>query len=110
MTTRRILAVGVLCIAGAAASAADLPRLRDDQPLPAGEGSPGTVTFRHSSHVDPAQPRCGACHPRLFRMLETAATADGTPIRHQAMEQGRQCGACHGKGAFGFDGCDACHQ
>jgi len=26
------------------------------------------------------------------------------------MEKGGQCGACHGKGAFGFDSCDTCHR
>jgi c(7)-type cytochrome triheme protein len=93
-----------------AASAAELKNLPADQDLPAGEGSPGKVTFSHASHVDASKPSCTACHPAAYKILEKAATADGAPITHERMEKGAQCGACHGKEAFGFDDCSMCHQ
>ena len=98
-----------LGLAGAGA-AADLGKLPPDAVLPRGEGSPGQVTFRHASHVDPASPSCVSCHPRQFRILERAATASGAPIRHAEMEKGALCGSCHGKAAFGFDRCELCHE
>jgi c(7)-type cytochrome triheme protein len=109
-TTIRTLTL-LLVLAWAGAPRADgLQKLPPDLKLPAAEGSPGTVTFSHSSHVDPKQPGCTSCHPRLFKTLEKAATSDGQRIRHEAMEQGRQCGACHGKTAFNFESCDMCHR
>jgi c(7)-type cytochrome triheme protein len=78
--------------------------------LPTSEGSPGAVTFSHDSHVDAKAPSCVACHPRLFRILEKGMTASGEPIKHAAMEAGRQCGTCHGKVTFGFESCDLCHH
>jgi c(7)-type cytochrome triheme protein len=92
------------------ALAAGLEKLPPDHAFPAGEGSPGKVTFSHQSHVDPARPGCTNCHPKLFKTMETGVTADGSPIRHAVMEKGGQCGACHGKAAFGFDSCDLCHR
>jgi c(7)-type cytochrome triheme protein len=73
--------------------------------------SPGKVTFNHATHVDEAAPSCTACHPQLFKMLKAGATADGMPITHDLMNQGRQCGACHnGTKAFSFDDCTRCHR
>ncbi|HTP50877.1 MAG TPA: c(7)-type cytochrome triheme domain-containing protein [Anaeromyxobacteraceae bacterium] len=92
------------------ARAGELPKLPKDYSLPSSEGSPGTVVFSHSSHVDAKQPGCTRCHPALFRTLAKGSTADGQVIVHKSMEQGRQCGACHGKSAFGFDSCDMCHH
>ena len=86
----------------ATAARAEIPAEQD--------GCPDKVTFNHSSHVDLNAPGCTRCHPKLFKTLEKGATADGQPIRHAAMEQGRQCGACHGKAAFGFESCDMCHR
>ena len=108
-TLRTVILLLALGLAGPA-RADGLQKLPPDLKLPASEGSPGTVTFSHSSHVDPKQPGCTNCHPRLFKTLEKAATSDGQRIRHEAMEQGRQCGACHGKTAFNFESCDMCHR
>jgi c(7)-type cytochrome triheme protein len=108
-TLRTVILLLALGLTGLA-RADGLQKLPPDLKLPASEGSPGTVTFSHSSHVDPKQPGCTNCHPRLFKTLEKAATSDGQRIRHEAMEQGRQCGACHGKTAFNFESCDMCHR
>jgi c(7)-type cytochrome triheme protein len=110
--TNGLLAAALLLSAGLALPglAADLPRLPADAALKASEGSPGKVTFSHASHVDSKKPSCTTCHPRDFRILEKGMTAGGEPIRHADMEKGRQCGACHGKTAFGFDACDMCHR
>jgi c(7)-type cytochrome triheme protein len=106
---RRIAVVAAAVLATAAA-AGGLEKLPPDHPFTPGEGSPGKVTFSHQSHVDPARPGCTNCHPKLFRTMEKGATSDGSPIRHVVMEKGGQCGACHGKTAFGFDSCDSCHR
>jgi len=105
----------VLCLTllatGVAGAAGELPKLPRDCQLPSSGGSPGVVTFSHGSHVDAKQPGCTRCHPALFKTLDKMATADGQAITHKSMEQGRQCGACHGKAAaFGFDSCDMCHR
>ena len=85
------------------------PRLPADYALEPSEGSPGQVAFRHTTHVDPSAPSCVSCHPGNFRILEAGRTAGGERIQHEQMEKGRQCGACHGKSAFGLDRCDVCH-
>ncbi len=84
-------------------------KLPADYALRTSDGSPGKVTFSHSSHVDRKRPSCLDCHPGNFRILEAGKTTSGEPIRHAEMEKGRQCGACHGRTAFGFDRCDSCH-
>ena len=89
--------------------AAEPMKLPADFALEGAEGSPGKVTFRHASHVDPRKPACVVCHPRVFRILEAGKTSDGERVQHGQMENGRQCGLCHGKSAFGLDRCDACH-
>ena len=106
---RRLAVVAAVALASSAA-AGGLDKLPPDYAFKPGEGSPGKVTFSHQSHVDPKKPGCTNCHPRLFRTLEPGTTVDGTPIRHAVMEKGGQCGACHGKAAFGFDSCDMCHR
>lgn len=67
---------------------------------------PGPVVFRHSTH-DAADTRCSTCHTRLFPFRRA------TEVTHQAMGQGRQCGACHeGRRAFGTEderACATCH-
>lgn len=93
-----------------AAGAADLKDLPADYDIPTAEDSPGKVTFSHATHVDSAKPSCITCHPGNFKILEKGATADGATITHARMENGAQCGACHGKTAFGFDDCTMCHQ
>jgi c(7)-type cytochrome triheme protein len=112
-TTRWRLWLGALLIgAGLSPSAfgEGLRRLPADFSLQPSEGSPGKVTFSHASHVDSKKPACVTCHPGTFRILEPGMTANGERIRHAEMEKGRQCGACHGKAAFGFDSCDLCHR
>jgi c(7)-type cytochrome triheme protein len=90
--------------------AGEIKKLPEDVALPQGSGSPGKVTFSHASHVDAAKPSCVACHPAQFKILAKGSTATGAPIQHAVMEKGGQCGACHGKAAFGFDSCDMCHK
>ena len=106
---RVVTLAGAVAVATAAA-AGGLDKLPKDYTFPSGDGSPGKVTFSHQSHVDPKKPGCTNCHPKLFKTMEKGATSDGTPIRHAVMEKGGQCGACHGKAAFGFDSCDLCHR
>ena len=94
-----------------AALAQSLPRLPQDFTFPRGQGSPGTVTFTHRTHVDPRQPDCTACHPGLFKILEKGIPAEGGPVGHASLPAGRQCWACHnGKNAFGPANCLACHR
>jgi c(7)-type cytochrome triheme protein len=104
-----VLLVGLLAATSASAGG-KVTKLPADYAFPSGEGSPGKVTFSHASHVDTAKPSCVACHPQAFRILESGRTATGQPIRHQQMEAGAGCGACHGKTAFAFDSCDTCHK
>lgn len=101
-----LLAASLLLVASAAL--ADLPKLPGPLVLPQTGDSPGTVTFNHESHVDAARPDCTTCHPKLFRILKRT---QATPMTHDRMKQGQQCGACHGKTAFGFDDdCTMCHR
>lgn len=112
MRILRAAAPVALVLAVAAAWAGDLPRLPRALELPAGDDSPGKVTFNHDSHVDAAKPSCVSCHPRLFPMLQGKALKKGE-ITHEKMEKGQYCGACHGKGkaAFEFeDNCENCHS
>lgn len=99
-----------LALLAGAARAGPLQRLPPDRALAQGDGSPGSVTFSHATHVDEAAPRCLACHPRAFRMLEPGKTGSGAAILHREMESGTACGACHGKTAFGFESCELCHK
>jgi c(7)-type cytochrome triheme protein len=108
--TTRLVAVLAGALLASAGLAGELKRLPPDFVLPQSDGSPGPVTFSHSSHVDAARPNCVTCHPKSFRILEKGATASGEPVKHESMEAGRACGACHGKTAFGFDSCDVCHR
>jgi len=109
-------AVGVVtlvCLLAAAAAIAQgrLPRLPQTFTFAQAGDSPGRVTFNHTSHVDENAPGCTACHPRLFKILTRGIAADGKQITHDAMKQGRACGACHdGKKSFGFDDCTTCHR
>ena len=96
------------CHTGIPAGAPAAPRTGPkDVRLATSEGSPGTVTFRHSSHGG-ATAKCARCHPALFPMK-----ASGKPLDYAAMQKGATCGACHnGKEAFGVDDserCERCH-
>ncbi len=112
-TLRRVrlaaVAVAVL-LAAPALAGSKLQKLPADYVFARGEGSPGPVVFSHQSHVDAAKPSCITCHSKMFRILEVGRTASRDPIRHDRMEKGAACGACHGKAAFGFESCDLCHK
>ena len=115
--TRRLSIAGrcaaaLALMAGAtlALAAGPLHRLPADYAFPQGDGSPGKVTFSHTSHVDSKKPECLTCHPRTFRITESGKPVDREPIKHSRMDAGAACGACHGKAAFGFDSCDLCHK
>ena len=120
---RRATMLGLLLGAGLStvALAQGLRKLPPDFVLDQSDGSPGKVTFSHSSHVDSKRPSCIPCHPGTFRILQRGANPrvveEGEirglkriPVTHAEMEKGRQCGMCHGKEAFGFDSCDVCHH
>jgi c(7)-type cytochrome triheme protein len=103
-----VLALGLA--AGTAAAVGTLHRLPTDYVFARSDGSPGPVTFSHTSHVDAKKPACITCHPRTFRITESGRPQDRERITHARMEKGAACGACHGKEAFGLDSCDSCHK
>jgi c(7)-type cytochrome triheme protein len=108
---RSAACLALLAAAGAAAAASGkLHRLPQDYVFARGGESPGPVTFSHATHVDSSKPACMTCHPRIFRITESGRPQDRDRITHGRMEAGGACGACHGKAAFGFDSCDACHR
>jgi c(7)-type cytochrome triheme protein len=109
MTSRSLIPLVASLLLGGAALADDLPRLPAALKLPQTGDSPGVVTFNHDMHVDPSQPACASCHPRLFSILGRSATKRVKVVTHAAMEKGESCGACHGKQAFNFDDCTMCH-
>ena len=110
LTSSLGVATALLLAASLAAAGSSL-KLPPDKPLPQSPDSPGVVKFSHASHVDAAKPNCTACHPKPFQILGGGgAKKAATPIRHEDMEAGRSCGACHdGKAAHGLDDCTACH-
>jgi c(7)-type cytochrome triheme protein len=77
--------------------------------FPASPESPGEVTFRHGTHVDPDQPDCARCHATLFSLIQPGAPLTGA-ISAERMH-GELCGSCHdGQRAFATtEACDACH-
>jgi len=68
-----------------------------------GEGSPGTVTFRHLSHVDAAAPECASCHAAGFSIL--GRKEGGKKPAAGVMHDGERCGRCHDAG----QDCGFCH-
>ena len=94
-----------------AATTGVLDRLPPDFVYPRGEESPGPVTFRHETHVDPGNPDCTTCHPTQWKITEPNATADGRPATHERFDKGELCGACHdGDRGFKMRACDSCHD
>jgi c(7)-type cytochrome triheme protein len=73
------------------------------------EDSPGAVTFRHETHVDPGRPQCSECHAKLFSLLEPGRPKSGAPNGDRMHQE--LCGSCHqGTRAFAIaEACDACH-
>ena len=66
------------------------------------EDTSSSAFFPHSAHVEWSS--CASCHPRLFARQRE-------PIDHDAMRDGKFCGACHGKVAFPIEtACERCHQ
>jgi c(7)-type cytochrome triheme protein len=111
-TTKRsglLLTATALLLGAGLAAAYELPRLPGPLALKRGADSPGQVTFQHDSHVDAARPACLSCHPERFSMLGATSTEKRPAITHERMSAGRDCGACHGKDAFGLDDCTMCH-
>jgi c(7)-type cytochrome triheme protein len=98
----------------AVASATDLV-LPEDYTFPQSDNSPGPVAFSHWTHVDAAEPDCGACHATLFRLhapgmpIDDAAASKEEPAGGWFHEE--LCGSCHdGEAAFDVDeGCEMCH-
>ena len=82
-------------------------RLPPDVTYGGAEASPGPVVFSHATHVPLADDRCVACHPALFSILRPTRE-----IRHEEMNSGQRCGACHdGTKASGVqDACEHCHR
>lgn len=82
------------------------PKVPKPHVYPAGEASPGSVTFKHETHAGGAG--CAACHPKLFAMKAAPPKPDG------GMHEAAACGACHdGTTSFGAedpDSCERCHS
>ena len=70
--------------------------------------APGTVVFRHSTHVEIADNKCLTCHPQPFSILHPKRR-----FLHDEMNAGKSCGICHdGKTATATtdsDSCANCH-
>jgi c(7)-type cytochrome triheme protein len=81
-----------------------------DITFPQTEGSPGPVTFNHSTHVDPTAPKCATCHGQPFKLLNVRQTSPSAAKRD--MHAAQSCGACHdGRKAFSVEeGCTTCHR
>ncbi len=92
----------------------DLTKLPAEFTFPQGDGSPGTVTFSHETHVPRAEddgPACLACHGERGFSLRQHGKARLGEITMERMQKGELCGACHnGKRAAGLDDCTLCHQ
>ncbi len=72
-------------------------------------GPAGEVVFSHKSH---SMFKCPSCHPDPFKM-KAGATGGGKPLSMREMMDGKTCGKCHGKMAFGVTvgkDCVRCHK
>jgi c(7)-type cytochrome triheme protein len=97
----RMAAAGV---PGSARAGAATRRPPGPRTYPRSESSPGSVTFRHESHLRGAG-GCAACHPKLFKMTSSPPRPGG------GMHERSACGACHdGKTAFAAEDPDACSR
>ena len=103
------IVVLALCSAPTAPASDKAPRVPPDRLFAGRSESPGSVTFRHSTHADPAPGVCLRCHPRPFSILGRRGT-----VTHAIMEGGGACGLCHdGRNAFAAtdsDACELCHD
>jgi c(7)-type cytochrome triheme protein len=87
-------------------------KLPPDFAIPAGEASPGPVSFSHTTHV-PKVGKCTTCHMKDLKMKRGGSG----PITLDAKQEGKFCGACHdgetvmgGGAVFAIDECDKCHR
>lgn len=105
--TTRVATAATPGAPGAPAAPAEpaAPRLPKPHVYPAGDDSPGRVTFRHETH---AAGGCASCHPKPFKM--TAAP----PLTDFGMHGANACGSCHDGGkAFAAEdpeNCARCHR
>lgn len=86
-------------------------RVPPDITFPQSEASPGSVTFRHATHLQGERPDCTICHRESFRIVPAHAGAvSSSPARD--MHDAQHCGRCHdGQKAFSVkQECMACHQ
>jgi c(7)-type cytochrome triheme protein len=85
-------------------------RLPVEHRFPTSSESPGAVTFRHESHVDPDAPDCTRCHAAAWSLLEPGKPLAGAVTGDRMHDE--LCGSCHdGTRAFAVsDACDACHE
>ena len=65
-----------------------------------GEDPDFEAYFPHSAHTQWLT--CDSCHPKIFRSRGTQMTMDD-------IMEGKYCGICHGRVAFGLEACDRCH-
>jgi c(7)-type cytochrome triheme protein len=96
---------------------ADLPQALEHFTVPpdilyrSSEGSPGTVTFSHASHLEWSRPRCSACHPEPYSLLGSRDPSSPRAAPGD-MHAERFCGRCHtGERAFDLkQDCAVCHK
>ena len=67
------------------------------------QGSVQPVLFSHREHTQWLD--CSSCHSELFQMKSGASQ-----ISKLRMQDGEQCGVCHGAVAFPLTDCKRCHS
>jgi len=67
------------------------------------KGSMPPVRFSHRAHTQWLD--CSNCHPQLFQMKSGASQ-----IRKLRIQNGEQCGVCHGAVALTLTDCKGCHN
>ena len=67
------------------------------------KGSVPPVLFSHRAHT--LWLDCGSCHSELFQMKSGASQ-----ISKLRIQDGEQCGVCHGAVAFPLTDCKGCHN
>ena len=70
-------------------------------------GGLGQVTFSHDTHLTNEGIACNSCHPDVFAM----ATSEPGTLTMDAINDGAECGTCHGEAGSGFAAtvCMSCH-
>lgn len=91
--------------AGFTPKASELGVLDMDVDLASSGSKLFSVTFPHAAHTQWLS--CASCHPAIFPLKRQA---EPTVITMAKIREGRYCGACHGRVAFGLeDRCVRCH-